>query len=118
MTFDCQKFFVNRMTELFGVETLEIIPQGAKYLSEPMKLLEADLKARLVNYNENDILRWCFSNVQAKINSFGQIMAVKLKDQPSRRIDGAVSLIIAYATIRMYRAEYNELYTGWENADF
>jgi phage terminase large subunit-like protein len=104
------KGFVNRMTELFGAEVLEVIPQGAKYLSEPMKLLEADLKSGIVNYNCNDILKWCLSNTQAKINQYGQIMAVKLKEQPSRRIDGAVSLIIAYATMRMYKTEYNDLY--------
>lgn len=105
------KGFVNRMTELFGAEVLEVIPQGAKYLSEPMKLLEADLKSGIVNYNSNDILKWCLSNTQAKINQYGQIMAVKLKEQPSRRIDGAVSLIIAYATMRMYKTEYNDLYS-------
>jgi phage terminase large subunit-like protein len=99
------------MTELFGAEVLEVIPQGAKYLSEPMKLLEADLKSGIVNYNSNDILKWCLSNTQAKINQYGQIMAVKLKEQPSRRIDGAVSLIIAYATMRMYKTEYNDLYS-------
>ena len=105
------KVFVNRMKELFGSEALEVIPQSPKYLSEPMKLLEADLKSQVVNYNENNILKWCLSNTQVKINDYGQIMAIKIKEQPSRRIDGAVSLIIAYATYRMYRTEYLDLYS-------
>lgn len=105
------KVFVNRMTELFGTETLEVIPQSSRYLSEPMKLVEADLKSKIINYNDNEILKWCLSNTQIKINNYGQIMAIKLKEQPSKRIDGAVSLIIAYATYRMYKTDYNELYS-------
>ena len=106
------KSFVNRMTELFGSEILEVIPQASKFLSEPTKLLEADLKARLVNYNNNPIDRWCFSNAQIKLDQFGRIMIIKIQEQASRRIDGAVALIIAYATLRMYKNEYNEIIQG------
>lgn len=104
------KVFKNRMIELFGEEVLEVIPQSAKVLSSPTKLMEVDLKSKIVNYNENEIDRWCFSNAQVKVNERGEILVVKLKDQASRRIDGCVALIIAYATLGIYRTEYEELY--------
>lgn len=103
------KSFVNAMiTRLDGKSTLEIIPQASKFLSEPTKLLEADLKARIVNYNENPVNQWCFSNAQIKLDQFGRIMIIKIQEQARRRIDGAVALIIAYATLRMYKAEFDE----------
>lgn len=103
------KSFVNAMiTRLDGKSTLEIIPQASKFLSEPTKLLEADLKARIVNYNENPVDQWCFSNAQIKLDQFGRIMIIKIQEQARRRIDGAVALIIAYATLRMYKTEFDE----------
>ena len=103
------KSFVNAMiTRLDGKSTLEIIPQAAKFLSEPTKLLEADLKARIVNYNENPVNQWCFSNAQIKLDQFGRIMIIKIQEQARRRIDGAVALVIAYATLRMYKTEFDE----------
>ena len=103
------KSFVNAMiTRLDGKSTLEIIPQAPKFLSEPTKLLEADLRARIVNYNENPVNQWCFSNAQIKLDQFGRIMIIKIQEQARRRIDGAVALIIAYATLRMYKTEFDE----------
>lgn len=104
------KVFVNRMTELFGGEVLEVVQQSTAVLSEPTKLVEADLKTRLINYNENPVLRWCCENAQAKLDQYGRIMVVKIQEQARRRIDGLVSLIIAYAVLRMYKNEYLELY--------
>lgn len=103
------KSFVNAMiTRLDGNSTLEIIPQASKFLSEPTKLLEADLKARIVNYNENPVNQWCFSNAQIKLDQYGRIMIIKIQEQARRRIDGAVALVIAYATLRMYKTEFEE----------
>lgn len=103
------KSFVNAMiTRLDGKSTLEIIPQASKFLSEPTKLLEADLKAHIVNYNENPVNQWCFSNAQIKLDQFGRIMIIKIQEQARRRIDGAVALVIAYATLRMYKTEFDE----------
>ena len=96
------------ITRLDGKSTLEIIPQASKFLSEPTKLLEADLKARIVNYNENPVNQWCFSNAQIKLDQYGRIMIIKIQEQARRRIDGAVALVIAYATLRMYKTEFDE----------
>ena len=98
------KSFVKEMED-YGFE-LEKIPQEISSLSNPMKLLEADLKSNLVNYNQNPIDEWCLSNTACKIDDLGRIMPMKVQDSRNRRIDGAVTMIIAYATLDRYKREY------------
>lgn len=99
--------FVNEMED-YGFE-MEKVSQVTESLSTPMKMLEADLKCNLVNYNQNPIDEWCLSNTACKINGLGQIMPIKVQDSRNRRIDGAVTKIIAYAVFDRYRREYLSL---------
>ena len=101
------KSFVKEMTD-YGFD-LEKIPQDPNNMSNPMKLLEADLKANLVNYNQNPIDIWCLSNTSVKTDNLGRIMPMKVQDMRNRRIDGAVTMIIAYATFDRFRKEYLEI---------
>ena len=73
-------------------------------VSNPMKLVEADLKGQLINYQENPIDQWCLGNASMEIDNFGNVMAVKINNQQNRRIDGAVTLIILYEMYRRYRS--------------
>lgn len=98
------KEFVKRMTE-YGFET-EIVLQNKLTLSNAMKLCEADLKAKLVNYNSNEIDMWCLGNAAMEVDSLGNCQAVKQTGQPNKRIDGAVTLIIAYEMFRRYRSDF------------
>ncbi len=88
--------------------TMEKIRQGIYTLSEPMKQLEGDLKNKLVIYDNNPILKWCFSNTQAKIDINGNIQPSKLNSK-LRRIDGCVALIIAYAVLNRYKNDYENM---------
>lgn len=72
--------------------------QGAKTMSNPMKELEADLKEKNVNYNNNPILKWCLLNTSIEIDKNENIRPVKGK-HIKQRIDGAVSLINAYCVL-------------------
>lgn len=74
------------------------IRQGAKTMSNPMKELEADLSEKKVIYNNNPILKWCLTNTAVKRDENDNIRPIKGKQQRAR-IDGAVSLIIAYCTL-------------------
>lgn len=85
--------------------TLEKVRQGIFSLSEPMKQLEADLKNKLVNYNNNPMMKWNLANTQAKVDINGNIQPSKLGSK-FKRIDGAVALIIAYAVLNRYKQEY------------
>lgn len=98
------KEFLKRMDE-YGFET-EIVLQNKITLSNAMKLCEADLKHQFVNYNENVIDAWCLGNAAIEVDNLGNCQAVKVPGQPNKRIDGAVTLIIAYEMYRRYRSEF------------
>jgi phage terminase large subunit-like protein len=91
----------------YGFE-MEEVRQGAKTMSQPMKLLMAALKANKVNYNNNPVLKWCLSNTSIKTDDNENIRPVKgLSDR--RRIDGAVSLIIAYVILQNHYNDYTSI---------
>lgn len=98
------KEFINRMDE-YGIET-ELIQQTSSVMSSPMKWLEADLKSKLVNYGLNPIDMWCFGNASIQVDNIGRVMCVKIGGQSSKRIDGAVTTIILYATLQRFKSEY------------
>lgn len=87
---------------------MEKIRQGLFTMSEPMKQLEGDLKNKLVIYNNNPILKWCFANTQAKVDLNGNIQPSKLNSK-LKRIDGCVALIIAYAVLNRYKLDYENM---------
>ena len=98
------KDFLKRMDE-YGFEC-EIVIQNKLTLSNAMKLVEADFKARRINYNENPIDSWCLGNSSMEIDDLGNVMCVKINNQLARRIDGAVTLIILYEIYRRYRSDF------------
>lgn len=90
------QYWVEEMKEQ-GFDMVEV-RQGAKTMSNPMKQLEADLIEKNVNYNNNPILKWCLCNTAAKRDDNDNIRPVKGQKQRAR-IDGTVSLIIAYCVL-------------------
>ena len=101
------KDFLKRMDE-YGFEC-ELVYQSKQVLSNAMKLVEADFKAQLINYNNNEIDKWCLGNAAVEVDNAGNCQAVKIKGQPARRIDGAVTFIVAYEVFRRYRSEYMQM---------
>ena len=95
--------FKERMED-YGIEC-EMVLQNAETLNNAMRLCEQELKARNLNYNENDIDRWCLGNASMKIDNFGRVLCIKINNQATRRIDGAVTLIILYEMYRRYRGQ-------------
>lgn len=96
------QYWVEEMKN-YGFEMYEV-RQGAKTMSNPMKQLEAELMDKIVNYNNNPVLEWCLLNTSVKRDDNDNIRPVKGQKQRAR-IDGAVSLIIAYCV--MYE-KYND----------
>lgn len=90
------QYWVEEMKN-YGFEMVEV-RQGAKTMSNPMKQLEADLIEKKVNYNNNPILKWCLCNTAVKRDENDNIRPVKGQKQ-RQRIDGTVSLIIAYCVL-------------------
>jgi phage terminase large subunit-like protein len=101
------KYWIKEMED-YGYDT-ERVTMDIPTLSQPMKLVEADLKSQFINYNNNPIDKWCLGNTAIKIDNLGRIGPVKINDSKNRRIDGAVTLIILYVIYTRYRTEYLEL---------
>ena len=97
------KTFIERMND-YGFEC-EMIYQGYA-LSNAMKLVEADLKDQLINYNENDMDKWNLGNCSMEMDNTGQVRPIKINGQASKRIDGSVTLIMLYETFRRYRSDF------------
>lgn len=87
------------------------VRQGAKTMSNPMKQLEADLMEKNVNYNNSPVLKWCLTNTAVKRDDNDNIRPIKGK-QSRARIDGAVSLIIAYCILFEKYNDYIALAEG------
>lgn len=96
-------YWIEEMKEV-GFEMEQVI-QGAKTMSNPMKQLEADLKEKKVNYNNNPITKWCLLNTSIKVDENDNIRPVKGKKQ-KERIDGTVSLIDAYVILYRKMSDY------------
>lgn len=97
------KDFLDKM-DYYGFE-YEMIIQNKENMSNAMKLCEQELKAKLVNYNENEIDKWCLGNASMEIDNLGRVLCVKINNQAARRIDGAVTLIILYEMYRRYKGK-------------
>lgn len=96
-------YWIEEMKEA-GFE-MEPVVQGAKTMSSPMKQLEADLKEKKVNYNNNPMTKWCLLNTSIKTDENDNIRPVKGKKQ-KQRIDGSVSLIDAYVILYRKMSDY------------
>lgn len=90
--FDC-----NRVNQDYGT------------MSDPMKLVETDLKSKLIVYNNNPVDKWCLENTAFVLNSKQDIMPAKVQGQDDKKIDGAVTMIICYRVYIDNRTEFLEL---------
>lgn len=101
------KDFQNRYIEIFGDKITVNAPQEFKAINNPMRTLEADMRDKLVNYNNNPICEWCFKNTGIKSDINGRIIPTKLES--TKRIDGTASKINCYMGLEWYRAEFLNL---------
>lgn len=78
---------------------MERVKQDWAPMSEPMKLVEADLRSNLIFYNNDSLDKWCLENTAIAVNEKMHQMPIKVQGKEEQKIDGAVTLIICY---RMY----------------
>jgi phage terminase large subunit-like protein len=101
-------YWVKEMEEDYGFDCKRISQEWGS-MSEPMKLVEKDLKSDLIVYNDNPIDKWCLENTALNINSREEIMPIKIQGKEDKKIDGAVTMIIAYRIYTDNRTEFLEL---------
>ena len=70
------------------------------------QVVETEITNDLINFNDNEITRWCLKNTAMQIWDTGLIMPIKAQGMSNKRIDGAVALIITYEILRRYRSEF------------
>lgn len=105
--------WLNRMDEYGWTKQygdVEMVLQDARTLNNALLLVEADLKARLINYGENPVDKWCFSNSCLKVNDLRQALCIKTEN--AKKIDGSVTLISLYEMYRRYRSDMRKLIGG------
>jgi phage terminase large subunit-like protein len=100
-------YWAKEMDE-YGFDCVRVAQEFGS-MSEPMKLVEADLGSDLINYNNNPIDKWCLENTALQINSKQEIMPVKVQGKDDKKIDGAVTLIIGYKVYIDNRTEFLSL---------
>jgi phage terminase large subunit-like protein len=100
-------YWVKEM-ESYGFECVRVSQEFGS-LSEPMKLVEADLKSNLIVYNDDPIDKWCLENTALAINSREEIMPKKVQGKEDKKIDGAVTIIIGYRIYIDNRTEFLSL---------
>ncbi|MGE4321070.1 MAG: terminase large subunit [Acholeplasmataceae bacterium] len=108
------KGLVKDLEYKFGTGITERIQMNYSTLTNPMRILGADLKDKKINYQNNPITLWNLSNVAIKTNSYGQIMPVKVHGSTDR-IDGAVSMIICKAVEERFSSEFEYFELGGDD---
>lgn len=89
--------FISRCEE-YNIET-ELIYQKPYVMSGAISMLEADIDSKKI-LGLNDVDKWCFGNASLTIDNKGFGLLEKIKGQNARKIDGAVSIAIAYEEFR------------------
>ena len=98
-------YWVDEMADNFGRDIMIPVIQGKKTLSVPMQNLAADFKSKLINYNDNPIDKWCFSNTSVDTDRNGNIQPAKGTSR-LKRIDGTAALLDAYTVLCDRESEY------------
>lgn len=82
-------------------------PINQKLLSTPMKWVEKDFEKHIINFGNNPVDEWCLGNACCFID--GHENYSMKKSSASKRIDGAITYLIAYATLMRFSAEYQRM---------
>ncbi|WP_202882542.1 terminase large subunit [Gracilibacillus saliphilus] len=100
-------YWVKEMEE-YGFDC-QRVPQEYGSMSGPMKLLEADLKSNMLVHNNNPVDKYCLENTALEMNSKMEMRPVKVQGKEEMKIDGAVTMIIAYKIYIDNRNEFMQL---------
>lgn len=102
------ELLMKRYRENYGESSVEEIRQVFKTLSNPMKELEADLKAKRINFNNNPVTKWCLGNTVIQQDNKGNIQPKKGYSS-LKRIDGTAAMLDCYITYKNHKDDYLNL---------
>lgn len=85
------------------------VAMGARSLSAPTKEFRSLLQDRVIQYSRyNGLLRWCLSNTNVEVDVRSEIRPVKGRGSARKRIDGFMSMLLAYIAYKQRRDLFNE----------
>lgn len=90
---------VSSVKNYFGSDVPTKVRMDYASLNDAMNTVQADLYYDNLIFDNNPITRWCLRNTSCKQDPIGRQMPLKIMGKPENRIDGALSIIIAYATL-------------------
>lgn len=99
------KEFAMKTKQRFGDIAVKI-KMSYEALNTPTRTLESDMRDKMINFNNNEICAWCFRNTAVKHDSKGFVMPEKIAGYVGNKIDGTMSKIIAYATLRECKSAF------------
>lgn len=102
-------YWAEEMANVVGADNMVIVRQGAQTLSTPMYQLEASIKAKKVNYENNPITKWCLTNTHVKIDDNGNIKPTKSRRGKRQRIDGLACMLNAEVVYRDKQTDYDNM---------
>lgn len=82
------------------------ISMSTSVLHVPTCELEDDMREGIINFNNNPICIWNFKNTSTRIDTYGQVMPIKLQGYTGNKIDGTMTKVICNATLRQFKASY------------
>lgn len=102
------KEFAKLITQYFDPTSniLLKINMSCEVLNVPTRTVEADLRAQHINYNNNEVCKWCFRNAAIRRDKHGFVMPEKISGYIGNKIDGTMSKVIAYATLRECKSAF------------
>ena len=77
-----------------------------------MKEHRLDLRAKRIIDNDNPVLEWCRSNVNARADNNDNYFPQKKGLRPQNRIDGYMAELCAYGALKRNEEEYMQA-IGW-----
>lgn len=92
----------------FGKGAMIPVRQGPRTMSDPLRELKADLRAKRIVHNSNPIDMWCMSNAAITSDVNANIQLAKGFD-PRKRIDGLVALACGYIVLRDRYTDYTNI---------
>jgi len=101
--------FVKKMEGYFYNDTCEKVVQSKNILNSSIRQVEDELKAKNINYNNNPILKWNLLNCVLEVDNRDKCQLAKPPNQPYKKIDGAVAMVIALYTLNKNKEEYLKL---------
>lgn len=100
-------YWVDEMAGIFG-NVMDEVAQGKQTLSNPMRMMGADLTAKTIIYNDNPITKWCLTNTSVDVDKNDNIQPMKTSN-PRMRIDGTAAMLNAYVSLKNHEQEYRNL---------